>query len=195
MTPGRADWERRHEGRHVAGDDHAPDAAPSDFLLAQAACIHGRVLDVAAGAGHNALFLARLGHVVEAIDIAHSGLRQLRARACASGLRVLTVQADLETFPLPRDRYDAVINFRYLQRSLLEPLQRALKPGGVIVFETFLLDQRTIGHPRNPDYLLRRGELQMAFAGCEILVYEEGLFASTTQPTYLARMVARRRRD
>jgi tellurite methyltransferase len=161
-------------------------------LIAHAELIHGRVLDVAAGAGRNALYLARRGNIVEAFDIALTGLRIARAAAAAEGLAVHAVQADLESFPLPRDRYDAAINIRYLQRSLFAPLQCAVKPGGVIVFETFLVDQQAFRHPSNPAFLLQHGELRAAFARCEILVYEEGLFPDPTEPAYLARMIARR---
>ena len=162
--------------------------------MAHASLIHGRVLDIAAGAGRNGLFLARRGDIVEAIDISLTALRRACAAAQAEGLQLFAVQADLEAFRLPTDRYDAAINIRYLQRSLFEPLQRAVKPGGVIVFETFLIDQCTIGHPRNPAFLLQHGELRSAFtAACELLVYEEGLMESGGQPAYLARMIARRR--
>src|SRR5262249_25125370 len=98
---------------------------------------------------------------------------------------------DLESFPLPVNRYDAAINIRYLQRSLLTPLQRAVKPGGVILFETFTVDQQRLGHPRNPAYLLRHDELRRAFATCEILSYSEGLVEGAEGPAYLARLLAR----
>ncbi|MBZ5652967.1 MAG: methyltransferase domain-containing protein [Acidobacteriia bacterium] len=189
-TPDRVHWEERYAARSTAGANEAP----SDFLQAHAALLHGRVLDVAAGAGRNSLFLARRGLVVEAIDISFAGLHLACAAAKAEGLSVLAVQADLEAFPLPADRYDAVINIRYLQRSLFQPIQCAVKTGGLIVFETFLIDQRDIGHPRHPDFLLQRGELRSAFASaCEILTYEEGLLQSGGHPAYLARMLARRR--
>ncbi len=193
----RQRWEERYAARSTP-DTAAPNPtgadAPSDFLVAHAPLIHGRVLDVAAGAGRNALFLARRGNIVEAIDISFTALHLACATAKAEGLRLFAVQADLETFRLPTDRYDAAINIRYLQRSLFEPLQRAVKAGGLIVFETFLIDQCAIGHPRNPEFLLQHGELRMAFAAaCELLVYEEGLLESGGQPAYLARMLARRR--
>jgi len=192
MSHRRRDWEERYRGQQKASDVFGSDASPSDFLVAHADLIRGHVLEVAAGAGRNALFLARRGCVVELVDISHDGLRQAHEAALAAGLTLLPIQADLETFPLPRSRYDAVINIRYLQRSLFEPLQEAVKPGGVILFETFLADQRSIGHPRNPEFLLQRGELRTVFARCEILVYEEGLFHATTRPCYLARLLARR---
>jgi tellurite methyltransferase len=179
---------RRWEERYTAGHGSAVEP-PSDFLAAHAELIQGRVLDVAAGGGRNALFLARRGCTVEAFDIAFAGLHRLREAARAERLAVRPVQADLEAYPLPVARYAAAVNIRYLQRSLFTPLQRAVHAGGLIVFETFLIDQRAIGHPRNPAYLLERGELRAAFAQCELLVYEEGLF----EHAYLARMIARRR--
>lgn len=189
MVDDRTRWEERYATGH-----HAASDPPSDFLVAHVGLIHGRILDVAAGAGRNAVFLARRGNTVEALDISLTGLRIARATAIAEQLNLLAAQVDLETFPLPVERYDAVINIRYLQRSLFRPLQRALKPGGLVLFETFLIDQQTIGHPSNPAFLLQRGELRAAFAACEILVYEEGLFPSPSQPAYLARMIARRQR-
>lgn len=179
-------WEDRYRsGRRCATE------APSDFLVAHAGLISGRVLDVAAGAGRNALFLARRGVMVEAFDISLTGLRLARAAAAAEGLALLAAQVDLESFALPRRRYDAIINIRYLQRSLFIPFRRAIKPGGVILFETFLIDQQSISKHRNPAYLLQRGELRAAFSDCEMVVYEEGLFQTSCGPSYLARMIAR----
>jgi len=182
---------QRWEDRYATGD--AGRDAPSDFLVAHAALLHGRALDLAAGAGRNALFLARRGLRVDAVDRAFAGLQLAQTAARAEGLDLRVVQADLESFQLPRSCYDAVITIRYLQRSLFEPMQRAVKPGGIILFETFLIDQQAVGHPRNPAFLLQHGELRAAFASCDILTYEEGLFHSASQSAYLARMVARRR--
>ncbi|MFQ5665517.1 MAG: class I SAM-dependent methyltransferase [Candidatus Binatia bacterium] len=188
MADDRQRWEERYATGHGAGD-----VTPSDFLVAHAALVRGRVLDIAAGAGRNALFLAQRGNVVDALDISLVGLRKACAKAAAAGLALRAAQVDLESFPLPVERYDAVINIRYLQRSLFAPILRAVRPGGVILFDTFLIDQQRLGHPSNPTFLLRRGELRAAFSRCEVLVYQEGLFQTHAGPAYLARMVARRR--
>src|SRR5512135_3442044 len=161
MSKERERWEERYSGGDAGHDP------PSEFLVAHAALLHGRALDIAAGAGRNALFLARRGLRVDAIDHTLAGLRRAQTTARAEGLDLRVVQADLETFPLPRDCYDVAINIRYLQRSLFDPLQQAVKPGGVILCETFLIDQQAFGHPRNPAFLLQRGELQAAFSACE----------------------------
>jgi tellurite methyltransferase len=188
-TDERTRWEERY------ADGGACRDGPSEFLIAHAPLLRGRVLDVAAGSGRNALFLARRGHIVEALDIAHAGLRLARAAARAEGLAVFAVQADLRTYPLPRNRYGAAVNIRYLQRSLFAPLRRAVIPGGLIVFETFLVDQQRLDGPHHPGYLLQRGELKSAFPDCEILRYEEGLVECGAQPAYLARLLARRPAD
>lgn len=182
----RERWEHRYRsGRRSATE------VPSEFLHAHAGLLSGRVLDVAAGAGRNALFLARRGLLVEALDISLTGLRLAHEAARAEGLTLLAAQVDLESFPLPRQRYDAIINIRYLQRSLFAPFRLAIKPGGLILFETFLIDQQTLSEHRNAAYLLQRGELRAAFSDYEILVYEEGLYQSSGAPSYLARMIAR----
>jgi tellurite methyltransferase len=184
------DDRQRWEARYATGDC-GPGRAPSEFLVAHADLIHGRVLDVAAGSGRNALFLARRGNRVDAIDISLTGLRSARLAAVAEGIAVRGIQADLEDFPLPVGLYDAAINIRYLQRSLFVPLQRAVKPGGIILFETFLIGQQAFGHPRNPVHMLQPGELRDAFAGCEILVYREGRVDDAPEPACVARLLAR----
>jgi tellurite methyltransferase len=184
----RSEWESRYRER--PDDGIRP---PSRFLVAQRDRLpRGRALDVACGDGRNALDLARHGWTVDAIDFAHAGLARLLALARHGGLSVNAVQADLQQFPLPRDRYDVVVNTRYLQRSLFTALKASVRRGGVVVFETFIRDQQQLGHPRNPAFLLERGELAERFGDFEILVYEEGRCATESEPAFLARMLARR---
>lgn len=186
---GRDDWESRY--RAAADDGIRP---PSCFVVDVVPLLPpGRALDVACGDGRHALYLARHGWTVEAIDFAHAGLVRLLAIARRDGLRVNAVQADLEQFPLPRARYDLVVNVRYLQRSLFGALKDSLRPGGTVVFETFIRDQQQLGHPRNPAFLLERGELATLFSDFEIIRYEEGRFEAESGAAFLARLLARRR--
>jgi SAM-dependent methyltransferase len=102
-----------------------------------------------------------------------------RAEAERRGLHVEAIQADLESYQLPREAYDVVIDFYYLQRDLAAALAAALRPGGVLVFESFTTEQRRFGWgPQQEEFLLRPGELRSLFAGLEELVYREGLVES-----------------
>jgi tellurite methyltransferase len=184
----RPRWEHRYDAQ-----GHGGIRPPSRFVVEHCAELpRGRALDVASGDGRHACYLARCGWRVEAIDFAHAGLAQLAAAARRDGLAVAALQADLEAFPLPRSRYDLVVNVRYLQRSLIAALKRALVPGGTILFETFLRDQQQLGHPKNPAFLLERGELADRFRDFDMLAYCEGYCETESGPAFLAQMAARR---
>jgi SAM-dependent methyltransferase len=184
----RTAWESRYSEE---GDDG--NRAPSQFVVQHARGLPvGRALDVASGDGRHALYLARHGWTVDAIDFAHAGLARLSAVARSEGLGINPVQADLEQCPLPRDRYLLIVNVRYLQRNLFPSLKLAVRRGGVIVFETFIRDQQQLGHPRNPAFLLERGELAKRFSNFDVLASEEGRFETESGPAFLARIVARR---
>lgn len=186
----RSDWESRYRERA----DSVAVRTPSDFLVEQLPRLpSGRALDLACGDGRHALYLARHGWRVDAIDFAHPGLARLLAAARREGLAVDALQADLEEFPLPRDRYDLVVNVRYLQRSLFDAIRAAPRRGGAVLFETFIRDQQQLGHPRNPAFLLERGELVRAFGDFDVLFHEEGRFDTESGPAFLARLLARRR--
>lgn len=176
---------------HLMRHRHRCSVSQHDRLLPAT----GLALDVACGDGRNAVWMARRGLAVDAIDIAHGALQRLVTVARRERLAVHAIQADLERFPLPVDRYTLVVNVRYLQRSLLPALRRAVRPGGLIAFETFLRDQARIGHVRNASFLLDPGELRAGFAGFEALVDDEGLHETPEGPAYLARLLARRPLD
>ncbi len=167
--------------------------SPSVFLARVAELLPpGRVLDVAMGEGRNAVFLARRGHAVVGIDRSPQALRRARSAAIASGVEVLAVQADLESYPLARCSFDVIVNVRYLQRSLVPAMKAALRPGGMLLFETFIEDQLQLGHPRNPAFTLGHNELLRLFDDLRVLRYEEGRFADGGEPVFLARLLAQR---
>jgi tellurite methyltransferase len=164
----RTSWEERHrQGR--AGSPE-PFAAEMLDLLPR-----GIALDVAAGTGRHALMLARAGFSVHAIDFSLPAMAGLKAAAVAENLPIYPLVADLDVFPLPADRYDVVVNISFLDRRLVPALKSALKMGGALLFDTFLVDQAEIGHPRNPDFLLRHYELRELLSGLAIRRYREGL--------------------
>jgi 2-polyprenyl-3-methyl-5-hydroxy-6-metoxy-1,4-benzoquinol methylase len=181
-------WEKRYEAR-----TSSPPASHSLFLQRECARLPvGRALDVACGDGRNALYLAQQHFAVDGIDIALAGLMRARHEAQRRGLSARFIQADLDAFALPARRYDVVMNVRYLNRRLLPSLKNAVRAGGMIVFETFLREQADIGHPRNPDFLLERGELERLFQDFNVLAYEEGLFQTEKDRAFLARLLAQR---
>ena len=146
----------------------------------------GKALDVATGKGRHAQFLAERGFAVEAIDISEVALEQARRRADEKGLSISFRQADLDRCDLPEAEYDVILNFNFLQRSLIPKMKKALKLGGYIVFETYLIDQRVFGHPKNPAYLLGHNELLELFRDLRILYYREGRFTEEGRDTYRA---------
>jgi len=186
----RKRWNEKHAANH--GDD-----APSKFLeevLASRAWLipPGRALDVATGKGRNAIYLASKKFRVDAVDISAAALQEARKTALAKGQAVNFIEADLEHADLPRGSYDLVINFNFLDRGLIAHMKKALKPGGHIVFETYLIDQREIGHPKNPAYLLGHNELLDLFRDFRVLYYREGKFADGGDGAYKAGLLAQK---
>jgi SAM-dependent methyltransferase len=145
-------------------------------------------LDLACGAGRNAVYLALQGWAATAVDILPDALDRVRDLAARSGVEVHTLRLDLEFAGALDDlSADLVVVVRYLERTLFGPLKRAVRPGGLLVYETFTTDQAELGHPRNPRFLLQPGELRGAFADLQVLSYREGFFDGA----HLARLVAR----
>jgi SAM-dependent methyltransferase len=101
-------------------------------------------------------------------------------------LRIHPVVADLNSFVIPAGIFDVVINFNYLQRDLAPHITAALKPGGVLIFETLTVDHLRHKPDFSPDYLLNRGELLEMFRGLHLMKYRE----AEIQARHSARSVA-----
>ena len=132
----------------------------------------GTVLDVACGVGRHARFFHARGHEVGAVDRDMSGLLDLEG---TSGVEI--IEADLENAPWPLgDRtFAGVVVVNYLHRPLFPHLMAALGPDGVLLYETFAQGNERYGRPRNPDFLLRPGELIEAFGmNLHIVAFEQG---------------------
>jgi tellurite methyltransferase len=124
------------------------------------------------GSGRDAVYLAMQGYEVEAIDLLPDALAKAADLARRCGVKLVTREVDLEKEPrLPKEHYDLVIVFRYLQRSLFPMLAAAIRPGSYIIYETFHeRNLQTNKKPRNPAHLLKSGELREAFGGFDILI-------------------------
>ncbi len=150
---------------------------PASFLVENVDLIPGkRVLDVAMGKGRNAIFLAKAGFDVEGVDISEEAVKDAVALAKKEGVSIKAVVANLEgNYRIEEESYDAIICFNYLQRSLFDQIKRGVRDGGVVIYETFIVDQVKFGRPRNPDYLLRYNELLDVFRDFRCLRYREGI--------------------
>lgn len=137
--------------------------------------LSGHALDLACGLGGNARFLARCGLNTEAWDQAEQAISLLDKWRNLQGLHNLQPRVvDVLRTPLPADRFDVIVVSRYLQHTLLDSLANALKPGGLLYYQTFLAPIHA-NAPRNPLFYLYSGELQQAWSkqlSCE--VYGEG---------------------
>jgi SAM-dependent methyltransferase len=154
----------------------------------------GAILDLACGSGQNGLFLAEHGFPVELVDRDADKVNKAGQTAKAHGWPVTTRIADLESGPpvsFAPESYAAVMVFRYLHRPLFPALLAAVKPGGLLVYESFTEDHgEVIGKPSNPNFLLRRGELRTRVPGWEILHSFEGRLDRPER--YVARLIARK---
>jgi SAM-dependent methyltransferase len=139
----------------------------------------GMVLDVACGSGRHAIFLAERGWRVHAVDRDAEVLGRVGRVGRVGQVGEITTECiDLESgHPTLGDgRYDAVIVFNYLHRPLMPAIVKAVRPGGVLIYETFTVGQAERGRPRNPDFLLRDGELPTLVAPLRVLRAREGDF-------------------
>jgi tellurite methyltransferase len=138
----------------------------------------GPILDLACGDGHNGILLAQNNLAVICCDKSRKTLARARRLAAENGVSVELWQVDLEREginPLPEEFYSGILVFRYLHRPLIPSMKKALKKGGILIYETFTVEQPKFGKPHNPDFLLGPGELQKWFENWKIIHYFEGI--------------------
>jgi len=190
----------RWNHRFARGGVHAFQPAPATWLLEHRPLLLGaggrRALDVACGNGRNAGYLAELGFEVDAVDVSDVAIDALRESALARGLTVRPCQMNLEQSPLPVERYDVVVQINYLQRDLFGSLVRALRPGGLLILETFTrADAEQLGNSLDSRFLLEPNELLSAFPGLDVLHHREAVTRHSGTLRAVAGVVARRPRE
>ncbi|MGA2098944.1 MAG: class I SAM-dependent methyltransferase [Candidatus Acidiferrum sp.] len=185
MSANAAEWNTRH--RAAA---QKPPAEPASIVLEWLPLLpEGPALDLACGTGRHSLLLAARGQSVLAVDYSATALEILENRARMEKIpatrgapgeftklragRIHLLEADLENLELPENSFALILCLQYLKRSLFAPMGRALQPGGMLLFETFTRAQLNYSGPRNPAYLLERGELRAGFPGLHVLFYRE----------------------
>lgn len=166
-------------------------AAPSPFVTEHlAAARPGVALDVACGRGRHALALARAGWRVEAIDRSFEACRELQQRAMLERLPIEVVCADLTRLRLPRRRYTVVVDTLYLDRSIVPALVGSLVTGGLLLFETFVVEQLATGHPRDPAFVLQPNELLHLVGSLRVRAFREGPIDRDGRTVHLASVAA-----
>ncbi len=180
------EWDARH--REAAQKAHSEPASIVQEWLPLLP--KGPALDLACGTGRHSLLLAAQGRAVTAIDWSPTALDVVAERGAKANLSVSrdnveniskpgprgirVVLANLEEIQLPPVAFSLILCFQYLQRSLFSQIVRALRPGGLLLFETFTQAQLNFtGGPRNPEHLLAPGELRTVFPELNLQFYRE----------------------
>ncbi len=188
---------RRWNERYSQDFEPFPDA-PAEWLVEHGDLLDGggRALDVACGDGRNALYLARRGYEVDAIDASDLAIDALRSAARERALAIAPRVVDLEREPLPVGPYDVIVTMNFLQRDLFGPLQDALAPGGLLFYETLgQAHLAQLGRSFNRAYLLEDGELLRAFGELELIDCFEGVAERAGGERGVGSVVARRPAD
>ncbi len=186
MAASASEWDAKYRAAAVE-----PPAEPAEFVRELLPLLPlGPALDLACGSGRHTLLLASRQQPVTAVDSSAVALEMLVQRAQGSHYAVSRIErtaraalrrhgiqiwhANLEEVSLPSQAFSLVVCVNYLQRSLFAQIERALVPGGVLLFETCTVAQLEFaGGPRNRNYLLESGELRAAFPGLRNLFYRE----------------------
>jgi len=169
-------WNQRY-----SGETYAYGTEPNAFLVAMLDQLpHGKVLCLGEGEGRNAVWLARQGQEVTAVDSSKVGLEKARRLADARGAQITTVQADLADFEIETQHWNVIVSiFCHLPPALRRDVHRrcveGLRPGGAILLEAYTpaqLDYQT-GGPPTADMMMDAQSLRSELAGLEFLHLQE----------------------
>jgi tellurite methyltransferase len=176
MDAERISWDSRYrKGSHASLD-------PDPFLLSAYKDFieplfpnGGTALDVAGGVGRHALWLAQRGWQVTLTDISEAGIAKARENAGPLAERIDFQLRDLDDFKASV-KYDLLLVFFYLQRTIFPELVRSLRPGGLLVYKTYSKLQANFeGGPTHPMHLLQENELLREFSSLTVLHYHESI--------------------
>jgi tellurite methyltransferase len=165
-------WDRIY---HESGQELYSTAqvlTENDFLLPP----KGTALDMACGLGNNAVFLAEQGLRVTAWDISSVAIDKLKTYAVREGLKINARQRKITANSFNECSYDVIIVSRFLDRSLSGAIIGALKPDGLLFYQTFTREKTSLKPPHNPDYLLAENELLKMFSPLRVIYYRENAF-------------------
>lgn len=181
-------WDKRYDQESDVSKE------PSLFLKQQFHELpRGMALDLAMGTGRNAIFLAENGYVVDGIDSSEVAVEKVRSFAQRESLPINAKQADLTNYQIVENTYDVILNFYFLERSLFPHIMKGLKQGGMLLFETYTIEQPEYGRPHNPAYLLKPNELLQSFIDLHIIYYHERIDKQKGGTKAIASLLAQKR--
>ncbi len=181
-----AGWDEMYK----MGERGKEDAATTLLVEMLEKLAPGDAIDLASGAGRNAIYLAERGWTVTAVDGSENAIRLLEERAAGGALKIETRVSDLTAsdFVMPADSFDLVLVAYYLQRDLFAKAKAAVRPGGVVIA---IVHIPAMGEPWS-EKRAARGELQAFFDGWEVLWEYEGASRDPAHKRPVAEIVARR---
>lgn len=162
-------WNQRYKGKLVS------EQMPASVLKLNASLLsnQGNALDLASGLGGNAIFLAKRGYQVTAVDCSEVALDKLALFAEHQQLSISTRLLNLETQIIEPNQFDVIVVSYYLQREIFPQLFRLLKQGGLLFYQTFAVATDSDSGPRNPSFRLNKGELISLCDSHDLLYYRE----------------------
>lgn len=187
----RNKWNQRHGERELGTPACEVLQTHLSLLPAQ-----GRALDLACGLGRNAILLAQHGLQCDAMDISDVALARLAGYANEHNLSINTLCTDIERDGIGDQQYDVIVVSYFLYRPLLNAINLALKPGGLLFYQTFIRsaaatkDNKATINPSNPDFYLAKNELQAQFNDLEIRYYHETVPDQLSDTAAVAMLVA-----
>jgi SAM-dependent methyltransferase len=164
----RAKWDRRYRD---SDRDPPPAAVLTENLHLLPA--RGRALDLASGLGAGALLLAQQGLEVVAWDLSKVAVERLRREAAARGLPIRAEVRDVCERPPEPKTFDVILVSHFLERDLAPPLTDALRPGGLLFYQTFSREAHSDSGPSNPAFRLATNELLRLFQPLVVRFYRE----------------------
>lgn len=162
-------WDRKYGSL-----EHVPGSVPCEWLTANADLLtgKGKALDIAMGAGGNAVYLAALGYDVLGVDISETGIEKALALAQDYNVKINTLVADMDHYAIAENEYDLILCVDFLDRRLFPAIGEGLRPGGLLFYETFSIDHLKY-HNFKKEWVLGHNELLREFGQLRTLRYRE----------------------
>jgi len=162
-------WNEAYNGVDVASAEPAQILVENIHLLPES----GDALDLACGRAGNAIFLSKYGFSVDAIDISPVVLASIKKFVAQQDLSITCERRDIEEEGLKEKKYDVIVVSYFLNRELFPQIIKALKPGGLLFYETWSQQKIDDSGPKNPNFRLKAGELFDLTAPLRALFYRE----------------------